>query len=333
MTSSESAVATPGTAAGQGGPRDDVLCCVGLSKTLGGRRAVDAVSLGLRRGSVHALLGPNGAGKTTVLRMLLGVVRPDAGTIQLDGSPLGWAVPRGRCGIAGFVDSPSFYPYLTASRNLELLSAWDGPGAHRRVEELLELVGLTGRAQSKVRGFSTGMRQRLGLAAALISDPRVLIVDEPTAGLDPAGIRDLRTLLAGLAESGRTILLSSHDLDEVEKLCTDVTVLRSGSVVYDGTLAALIERAPGRRWRLESSDDVGAVSLATDYSGLEVRRAEVGEGLVIDSRSGGLDEFVIALGARGIAVRELRREGLPLESLFFQLTEKSPPTGAVGDRP
>ncbi len=299
----------------------------GLSKTLGGRLVVRDVAMTVRRGHIHGLLGPNGAGKTTTLRMLLGVVRPDAGTMTLDGRPLTPDVPRGRCGIAGFVDTPNFYPYLTASRNLELLSAWDGPAAHVRVEELLDRVGLADRAQSKVRGFSTGMRQRLGLAAALISDPQVLVVDEPTAGLDPAGIRDLHLLLTQLAAAGHTIVLSSHDLREVDQLCTDVSVLRSGSVVYDGTTAALRDRAAAQTFWLHTSDDERAAALAIGRARIQVR-AESGA-LVVAGGTADLDGYVIALAAAGVAVRELRREDLPFESLFFQLTEPADRIGRL----
>jgi ABC-2 type transport system ATP-binding protein len=313
-------------------PPDPILVLSGLSKRFGARVAVDDVSLTVHRGRIHGLLGPNGAGKTTTLRMVLGVVRPDLGTIELDGRALTPDVPRGRCGIAGFVETPNFYPYLSASRNLELLSAWDGPMAHRKVEELLERVGLADRAHSRVRGFSTGMRQRLGLAAALISDPQVLVVDEPTTGLDPAGIRDLHALLTQLAAAGHTIVLSSHDLAEVDQLCTDVSVLRSGAVVYDGTMTALRDRAPAHAWRLRTSDDERAAELATGQAQLSVHP---GSGaLMVAAGTAELDDYVIALAAAGVAVRELRREDLPFESLFFQLTEPAsdPPQPLLSGR-
>ena len=300
-----------------------MLSIAGLSKLFGDRRAVDQVVFTVGRGRIHGLLGPNGAGKTTVLRMLLGSVRPDAGTIRLQGRTLAPEVPRGRCGIAGFVETPSFYPYLTASRNLELLSAWDGPGPHRRVEELLDRVGLADRSQSKVRGFSTGMRQRLGLAAALISDPQVLIVDEPTTGLDPAGIRELHALLADLAAAGHTVVLSSHDLDEVEQLCSDVTVLRAGTVVYTGTLDALTERSAERMWRVHTADDRVAALIADRNPGVQARSA--GAVLMVKADLAEMDAYVLSLAAEGVAVRELRRDSLALEELFFQLTEYRTP--------
>ncbi len=310
-----------------------VLAAVGLSKRFRARPAADQVDLVVREGTIHGLLGPNGAGKTTVLRLLLGLVRPDAGSITCRGHVLPGEAPRGRWGIAGFVETPSFYPYLTASRNLELLAAWDGPIPHARVEELLDRVGLADRAHSKVRGFSAGMRQRLGLAAALISDPQVLIVDEPTTGLDPSGVRDLHALLLDLAAAGRSIVLSSHDLDEVALLCTDVTVLRAGRVVYDGTVAALRERAPGRIWRLHTADDRITVELAGRPRGVEFLATAAGH-LLIRADTADLDSLVLTLAARGVAVRELCPQNLPFESLYFQLADPviiSPDGRAVRD--
>jgi ABC-2 type transport system ATP-binding protein len=292
-----------------------------LRKSFGDRLAVDDVGLTLRRGEVHGLLGPNGAGKTTVLRILLGLVRPDAGVIEVGGAQVPYGSPRGRHRIAGFVDAPAFYPYLTASRNLELLSAWDGPRSSARVEELLALVGLADRAQSKVRGFSTGMRQRLGLAAALISEPDLLVVDEPTSGLDPAGVRDLHTLLLTVAATGPSILLSSHDLDEVERLCSDVTVLRTGRVVYSGSLDDLRAQARARVWTLQTSDNDRAVLAVSTHPGVTVTVGALST-LKVTADSDAMDGYVRGLAAYGVAVRELLRDQLPFESLYFQLTEE-----------
>ena len=294
----------------------------GLVKRYGARTAVDQLSMSLVPAGIHGLLGPNGAGKSTTLRMLLGLVRPDQGVITWRGQPLGYDTPRGRCGVAGFADSPGFYPYLSASRNLELLSAWDGALSHARVEEMLELVGLSGRAQSKVRGFSTGMRQRLGLAAALISDPDVLIVDEPTSGLDPAGVRDLHALLVSIAGSGKTVLLSSHDLEEVERLCSDVTVLRDGAAVYSGTLGDLLARAGTRHWLLTTTDDEQALSLASGVAGLVVVAQRTG--LQVRASQQDVDGYLLLLATRGVAVRGLVRDELSFQALYFQLTEAPP---------
>lgn len=295
-----------------------------LSKRFRRREAVHQVSFTVRRGHIHGLLGPNGAGKTTTLRMLLGTVRPDAGTMCFSGTPVRPELPRGRCGVAGFVGTPGFYPYLTASRNVELLSALSGPVPAARVEELLGLVGLADRAQTKVRTFSTGMRQRLALAAALIGEPDVLIVDEPATGLDPAGLRSLSTTLTELAERGCTVLLSSHDLDEVERLCSDVTVLRAGEVVYDGSMDGLRRTAPNRCWRLHTADDEMAAVLAAGRPGMKLTRDTTG--LLLEAELEHIDALVLALAANGVAVRELSRQQLALESLFFQLTEQPRPS-------
>jgi ABC-2 type transport system ATP-binding protein len=305
-----------GTAAASG-----ALVATSLSKAYADRTAVDGVSLELRPGHLHGLLGPNGAGKSTLLRMLLGLVRQDAGTIVVGGRELRPDEPRGLRGIAGFVDTPSFYPYLTASRNLELLSAWEGAQSHGRVEEMLALVGLSDRAQTRVRGFSTGMRQRLGLAAALISDPDLLVLDEPTSGLDPAGVRDLHGLLLALARSGRSVLLSSHALDEVERLCSDVTVLRAGAVVYSGGLGALRARTGNRVWRLEASDNDLALSVAKRHSHLAVERPSSG-GLCIRGGQDDLDRYLLELARSSVVVRELVRDELDFETLYLQLTEQ-----------
>ncbi len=294
-----------------------------LSKRFGRRTAVRNVSFTVRTGHIHGLLGPNGAGKTTTLRLLLGTVRPDAGTIEFGGAAVAPDLPRGQCGVAGFVGTPGFYPYLTASRNVELLSALTGPAAAGRVEELLTLVGLADRAQSKVRTFSTGMRQRLALAAALIGEPDILIVDEPAAGLDPAGLRALSTMLTELTDRGCTVVLSSHDLDEVERLCSDVTVLREGEIVYDGSMAGLHRTAPNRCWRLHTTDDDAAAGMAAGMPGIQLTR-DTG-GLLVESDVGNVDGLVLALAANGVAVRELSRQQLALESLFFQLTEQPRP--------
>jgi ABC-2 type transport system ATP-binding protein len=301
-------------------PADVVLSAQGLTKAYGDRLAADGVDLALARREVHGLLGPNGAGKTTVLRMLLGLVRPDRGRITLLGKDIRYGTPRGAEGIAGFVDAPAFYPYLTASRNLELLAAWDGPRSSGRVDELLALVGLGDRAHSKVRGFSTGMRQRLGLAAALISEPQLIIVDEPTSGLDPAGVRDLHTLLLTIADTGPSILLSSHDLDEVERLCTAVTVLRDGRVVHSGSLDDLRAQAGSRVWTLQSSHNDRAVLAASSYPGVTVTIGALGA-LTVTADQDVMDDYARGLAAYGVAVRELLRDRLPFEELYFQLTE------------
>src|SRR6476619_2599642 len=182
----------------------------GLVKRYGEIFAVDHVDLTVQTGDVYGYLGPNGAGKTTSLRMLLGLIRPTEGDARLFGrNPLHDGA-RALEGVAGFVEEPRFYPYLSGRKNLELLAAFDGGGASGRIDEVLDVVELRGRAGDRVGGYSHGMRQRLGIAAALLRRPRLLLLDEPTTGLDPVGMRDMRMLIRRLAAEGITVLLSSH---------------------------------------------------------------------------------------------------------------------------
>src|SRR6476646_2579697 len=227
----------------------------GVSKSFGTVRAVDDVSLQVAPGEVYGVLGPNGAGKTTLLRMLFGLIRPDAGTLRIFGRTWDEAGVGVLDGVAGFIESPRFYPYLTGRQNLEGLALLDGGARPGRVEEVLEVVDLLGREDDKVGGYSYGMRQRLGVAASLLRDPRLLVLDEPANGLDPAGIRDMRALVQRLAASGLTVLLSSHDMGEVEAICHDVTIMRTGSVVYHGSIDKLREQAPEQAHRINTTDN------------------------------------------------------------------------------
>jgi ABC-2 type transport system ATP-binding protein len=205
----------------------------GLVKRYGELTAVAGVDLTVRAGDVYGYLGPNGAGKTTSLRMMLGLISPTEGTIRLFGKDPTQSV-HALAGVAGFVEAPTFYPYLTARRNMQMMAAFDGGDASERVAGALETVELTGRADDRVGGYSHGMRQRLGIAAALLRDPKLLLLDEPATGLDPAGMRDMRLLIRRLADEGMTVLLSSHLMNEVEELCNRVAIVRSGKIVYEG---------------------------------------------------------------------------------------------------
>ncbi len=297
----------------------------GLVKRFGELCAVDRVALSVEEGEVQGLLGPNGAGKTTLLRMLFGLIEPDAGTIELLGEPLRFLAPLPE-GVAGFVEDPAFYPYLSGRANLELLAELDGGAAPARIGAALERVGLATRGGDRVGGYSTGMRQRLGIAAALVRSPRLLLLDEPTSGLDPAGARDVRLLLRELAAEGVAVLLSSHLIGEVEDACDSFTVLRSGSVVWNGTAAQLRSQAPPAAYLLVTSDDRRALQLASRFAGVDARGAGdgsgVGDGLSVTTGEDALDRFVIALGQEGIAVRRLEPQASALELMFFSLTRE-----------
>ncbi len=302
----------------------DILAvhAVDVTKCYGGLTAVDGISMAVAQGEVYGVLGPNGAGKTTFLRMLFGLVRPDAGRLEVLGRTWAQDGPRALDGVAGFIESPKFYPYLSGRANLELLAGLDGGGAAGRIGEVLDTVDLAGRDRDKVGGYSFGMRQRLGVAAALLRDPRLLVLDEPANGLDPAGIRDMRALVKRLAGSGLTVLLSSHDMGEVEEICDNVTIMRTGTVVYHGTIATLRERAPEPAHRLTTTDDPGALALGAGRAGLLVTTAD--GALAVRGAQTQVDAYLAELARHGIVPRALALDEAPLESLFFMLTESTP---------
>jgi ABC-2 type transport system ATP-binding protein len=290
----------------------------GLVKRFETTTAVDGVDLVVQEGEVRGLLGPNGAGKTTLLRLLFGLVAPDEGEVELFGHPLGSAESVNLDGVAGFVEEPTFYPYLPGRVNLELFAELDGGADAGRVDEALDVVGLSGRGGDRVSGYSTGMRQRLGIAAALLRSPRLLLLDEPTSGLDPAGARDMAGLVRRLAADGTAVLLSSHLIGDLENVCDAYTVLRLGKVVWDGSARQLREQAPGSAYRLATSDDARALELAEQHRSVHVTRSPTGELRLV--AQGGVDGYVLDLGRADIAVRRLELVVSPLESMFFALT-------------
>jgi ABC-2 type transport system ATP-binding protein len=281
--------------------------------------AVDHIDLNVRAGDVYGFLGPNGAGKTTTLRMALGLITPTEGSVELFGADPMREGARALVGVAGFVEAPRFYPYLTGAKNLQLLAALDGDEASSRIDEVLEIVDLAPRARHRVGGYSHGMRQRLGIAAALLRRPRLLILDEPATGLDPAGMRDMRALIRRLADDGITVLLSSHQLPEVQELCDRVAIVDSGRVVYEGALADL-RRQGGAGYRLRTTDDARAIQILRTASGLDAVSA--GEhGLAFQAEERDVGRLSLALAQAGIGVLTLTPELATLEDLFFRLTE------------
>jgi ABC-2 type transport system ATP-binding protein len=299
----------------------------GLVKRYGEIAAVDHVDLTVEAGDVFGYLGPNGAGKTTSLRMMLGLIRPNEGSVRLFGRDpqLGVAALEG---VAGFVEAPAFYPYLSGRENLRLCAALDGGDAPRRIDEVLEIVELGTRGKDRVGGYSHGMRQRLGIASALLRRPRLLLLDEPATGLDPGGMRDMRELIRDLAARGITVLLSSHLLVEVEELCNRVAIVRSGRVVYEGSLAELRDRA-GVSYLLRSGDDELARRVCAAQAGIdEVREARPAGLLFRAAGERAVGELSLALAESGATVLELSPRHASLEDLFFQLTEGD--DGAAG---
>jgi ABC-2 type transport system ATP-binding protein len=291
----------------------------GLVKRYGEITAVNEVDLTVNPGDVFGYLGPNGAGKTTSLRMMLGLIRPTAGSVRLFGRDPQVSVSALE-GVAGFVEAPSFYPYLSGRANLELCAALDGRG-DKRIDEVLETVELRDRAKDKVKGYSHGMKQRLGIASALLRNPRLLLLDEPATGLDPAGMRDMRELVRDLGRRGITVLLSSHQMMEVEELCNRVAIIRSGRVAYEGSLAELRSRS-GISYRLRTSDDARAKDVCLSQPGIDEVAEAPSTGLIFKaSDESAVAGLSIALAESGIPVLELTPRQATLEDLFFQLTE------------
>ena len=294
--------------------RDLLVETRGLTKRYGGRiTAVDSLDLTVRRGEVYGFLGPNGAGKTTTLRMLLGLIRPSSGKARVLGEKPG--SPEGLSRVGALVESPAFYPYLSGRDNLRVMARYAGV-PYRRVDEALTTVELSGRAKDKFKKYSLGMKQRLGVAAALLKDPELLILDEPTNGLDPKGMADMRTLIRELGRGNRTVLLSSHLLGEVEQICDRVGVVRKGKLVAEGTVSEL----RGREGLLVRAEPLEASGyIAARLAGVE--EATVVDGalrLIVDpDRSAEINDKLVGAGVR---VSELRPAERSLEEVFLRLT-------------
>jgi ABC-2 type transport system ATP-binding protein len=275
--------------------------------------AVDGLELRVRQGEVYGFLGPNGAGKTTTLRMLSGLLRPTSGRAVVAGYPPG--SPPGLARLGAMVETPAFYPYLSGRDNLRVMARYTGAPAGR-IESVLSQVDLEDRARHKFKTYSTGMKQRLGVAAALLKDPQLLILDEPTSGLDPQGTVEMRTLIRGIAREGRTVLLSSHLLSEVEQTCDRAGVIVKGRLVAEGTIDELrgrgglmIRAAPMDRARAVL-EQLGAGPLQVK-DGLFTLDVDPAQAAVINRR----------LVEAGVDVSELRESERSLEDVFLQLTE------------
>jgi len=300
----------------------------GVSKSFGPVRAVVDVSLQVAPGEVYGVLGPNGAGKTTLLRMLFGLIRPDAGTMRVFGRTWDEAGVHTLDGVAGFIESPRFYPYLTGRQNLSGLAALDGGDTASRIDEVLDVVDMTDRANRKVGGYSYGMRQRLGVAASLLRQPQLLVLDEPANGLDPAGIRDMRALVKRLAGSGLTVLLSSHHMEEVEEICDNVTIMSRGSVSFHGSVSDLRAMAPEPGHSLRTTADDQAAALAANHRGITVT-ADPDEGLRVVGQDHQVSAYVADIVRAGIDLLAFTPTETPLEALFFMLTDDPEHAGAA----
>ncbi|OGN42469.1 MAG: ABC transporter ATP-binding protein [Caulobacterales bacterium RIFCSPHIGHO2_01_FULL_70_19] len=286
----------------------------GLTKTYGAVRALDGLDLTIPRGGVYGVLGPNGAGKSTLFRILLGLIRPTTGEARVMGGPVNEVSHMRRMG--SMIETPRFPPYMTARQVLRWLALEHGIGRSTDIPHWLQRVGLTEAADRRVRGFSVGMMQRLGVAAALMSRPELVILDEPTSGMDPPGIQEMRALIRSLAtDDGVTVVLASHQLLEVQRVCDRVAILDKGRLVREGAVSELT--AIGERLRLSA----GPVERVLEVLGANGSRD--GDAVLADvSRAEG-PALIRALVERGVDIHEARWVGADLESIFF--TE----TGAV----
>jgi ABC-type multidrug transport system ATPase subunit len=284
-----------------------------LTKRYGDRLAVDRVSLTVRRGEVYGFLGPNGAGKTTTLRMVLGLIRPTAGSSLVLGEPAGTSEVTARVGA--LVEGPGFYPYLGGRDNLRVMARYRGL-PESAVDEALERVGLAERGGDKFKSYSLGMKQRLGVASALMGEPDLVVLDEPTNGLDPAGMVEMRRLIVDLVRGGQTVLLSSHLLDEVQEICDRVGVISEGVLVKEATVSELRGAAS---LTVRGLPIDRALAVAMGVAGDDGVRVE-GERLVVDLDADRAPELVRELVAGGVHVHEVRSVERNLEEVFFEMT-------------
>jgi ABC-type multidrug transport system ATPase subunit len=316
-TVKEAPAATFGRVADDGAARV-VLETRGLTKRFGGRAAVEGLSLRVERGDICGFLGQNGAGKSTTLRMVAGLVRPTAGEVFVLGHDVARRRTRALRNVGVIIESPAFYENFSGRANLRMLASLSGGARPRRIDEVLEIVGLAGRGRDPVRVYSYGMRQRLGIAQALLPDPELIILDEPTNGLDPQGIREVRRLVRRLRDDfGLTVLLSSHLLSEVEQLCDRVAIIDRGKLLYQGPTQQLVAASAAIRLRVDRPEEARGL-LATE-AGLAARAD--GEGLLrVEAPAERAASVNSLLVSRGIEVFELAPLRETLEDVYLRLT-------------
>jgi ABC-2 type transport system ATP-binding protein len=303
-----------------------IIETAGLTKRFGARTALDGVDLRVPRGCAFGFLGPNGAGKTTMIRMLLGLTEATSGSMRL----LGHSVPAERGAalsrVGAIVEEPRFHPYLTGRENLRIVAAVRGPEVRERIEPALARVGLADRADQKVKSYSLGMRQRLGVARCLLCDPLLLILDEPTNGLDPGGIQEFREMIRAMVEQeGRTVFISSHLLDEVEKTCDAAAIVDRGKVVTQGAMADLASGGGARSHELIIGVDdpdralsaIGASALVQD-----AHRSDEGLRVVLTGGPETAAQLNAALVGAGVAVMRLEPVRQSLEARFLEITAR-----------
>ena len=297
---------------------DLVIQTSGLTKRFGKNVAVDNLSMEVRRGRVYGLLGPNGSGKTTTMGMLLGLLRPTAGNFSLFGSRTGHEESLRRIGAV--IETPAFYPYLSGRGNLAYFQLISGRGAPSELDELLASVGLGGRGDDRFRTYSLGMKQRLGIAYALLGDPDLVFLDEPTNGLDPEGMIEVRELIRSLGDGNRTVLLSSHLLHEVEQVCNSVTILGKGRLIAQGEVAELVRSRGREQVRLRTTDDGKAHAILEALEWVEDVAVAAGGALLVAAPVTRSGELTAALSRAEVYVTEMAPVQTTLEEYFLEVT-------------
>ena len=294
---------------------DPVVRVRGLSKRYGHVSALNALDLELRAGEVFGFLGPNGAGKTTTVKLLLGLITPGEGSIEIFGQPLGGQEKRLLKDVGAIVESPAFYPYLSGRDNLLVLARLASID-ERRVDESIEAVGLSGAEGHRFQHYSVGMKQRLGIASVLLRNPRLIILDEPTSGLDPQGQRDVDLLLRRLADEGRTVFLSSHLMGEVENVCDRVAIMRAGDKLFEGSVSEIVRESGRIAIRVPDAEAAVRVLAEQDWV-RDVSRD--GEYLVVDAPGERAGDVTAALSGAGIYLTEMRPRGRTMESVYHEV--------------
>jgi ABC-2 type transport system ATP-binding protein len=299
-------------------PADVVLRTSGLTKRYGKRVAVDTLDMEVHRGRVFGFLGPNGAGKTTTIGVFLGLIEPTGGTAEIFGHDTRTELASGLRRTGATIEGQSYFPHLSARDNLVYWARAHGDLPGSRIDEVLELVRLMPRAGDKVRNFSLGMKQRLAVGTAILHDPDLVILDEPTNGLDPAGIREFRDLVRQLAGEGKTVFVSSHILSEVQQMCDDVAIVKNGRLITQGEVRTLVSGA-GSAFELTVADQEGASGVLAGLPWVASVQRENGR-LIVDAPADRAAELNRLLGERGIWLSELRRRDSSLEEFFLEVT-------------
>jgi len=294
-----------------------VLRTIGLSKRYGHLLALNEMTLEVHSGQVYGFLGPNGSGKTTTISLVLGLIAPTGGHVEMFGLDTRTHLSEALHRTGAVLEGPSFYPLLSGRDNLRVCGALSDGVDEKRLDEVLDLVGLQARGRDKVRTYSLGMKQRLGLAAALLHDPELLILDEPTNGLDPAGIREVRHLIKGLGQVGKTVFVSSHLLSEVEQMCDHVGIVKEGRLLTQGSVTTLLRR--GEVLEMQVTDPDRAVQVLGGLKWVDAVKRE-DDHLVVDAPRQRAAELSRALAEHQIYLAELRPRDSSLEEFFLEVT-------------